>query len=69
MLKQAKQQNVVDPLVDEEFSELDALDDANSMYMVRHVLDSRAAQVQPALALRNDHCTRQRRTQTLLVIL
>ena len=40
MLKQAKQQNVVDPLVDEEFSELDALDDANSMYMVRHVLDS-----------------------------
>lgn len=34
MLKQSKQQKVDDPL-DEEFSEMDVLDDANSMYMVR----------------------------------
>ena len=37
MLKQAKQQAVDDPagLTSDEFSELDVLDDSNSMYMVR----------------------------------
>lgn len=37
MLKQAKQQGVDDPagLTSDEFSELDVLDDSNSMYMVR----------------------------------
>ena len=34
MLKQSEQQNVNDPL-DEEFSAMDVLDDANSMFMVR----------------------------------
>ena len=34
MLKQSKQQNG-DDLLDEEFSEMDVLDDANSMFMVR----------------------------------
>lgn len=37
MLKQAKPQGLDDPagLVSDEFSELDVLDDSNSMYMVR----------------------------------
>ena len=42
MLKQAKKQAVDDPVdeADEAFSELDVLDDSNSMYMVRQMISA-----------------------------